>query len=90
MNTGSGWDEWDQYTYNSKSGEMYHAFTQSKKRLGEKWRTSNYAMHTGSIYGLPTKILASLISLFCAFLPISGFLIWWGRKRKKKGLKFYI
>jgi len=81
-NSGSGWDEWDEYAYNSKSGEMYHALTQSQKKLGEKWRTSNYSIHTGSIYGLPTKILATLISLFCAFLPVSGFLIWWGRKKK--------
>ncbi|MGF1635626.1 MAG: hypothetical protein ACFCUU_01035, partial [Cyclobacteriaceae bacterium] len=28
------------------------------------------------------KILASLVSLFCAFLPISGLIIWYGRKKK--------
>ena len=82
-NTGSGWDEWNEYLYNSRNGRLYYSMTQSQKKLGEKWRTSNYAMHTGSIYGWPSKVLASLISLFCAFLPVSGFLIWWGRKRKK-------
>lgn len=81
-NTGSGWDEWDEYLYNSKSAKVYYSQTQQQKQLGEKWRTSNYAIHTGSIYGLPTKILASFIALFCAFLPLSGFLIWWGRKKK--------
>lgn len=81
-NTGSGWDEWDEYLYNSKSGKAYYSMTQSQKKLGEKWRTSNYAIHTGSIYGWPTKVLATLIALFCAFLPISGLLIWWGRKNK--------
>ncbi|RKR81959.1 putative iron-regulated membrane protein [Mucilaginibacter gracilis] len=81
-NTGSGWDEWDEYLYNSQNGRLYYSQTQAQKQLGEKWRTSNYALHTGSIYGLPTKILATFIALFCAFLPISGFLIWLGRRKK--------
>lgn len=80
----SGWDESDSYTFNSKTGENYFKVTHNEKTLGAKWRNSNYAIHTGSIYGLPTKILASLVSLFCALLPVSGFLIWWGRNKKSK------
>ncbi|NHA02559.1 PepSY domain-containing protein [Mucilaginibacter sp. HC2] len=81
-NTGSGWDEWDEYLYNSRNGRLYYTLTQSQKQLGEKWRTSNYAMHTGSIYGVPTKVLATIIALFWALMPVSGFLIWWGRRKK--------
>lgn len=80
----SGWDESDVYNYNSRTAENYYTVKHQDKTLGAKWRNSNYAIHTGSIYGLPTKILASFISLFCAFLPVSGFLIWWGRNNKKK------
>jgi len=80
----SGWDESDSYTFNSQTGENYFKVSHNEKTLGAKWRNSNYAIHTGSIYGLPTKILASLVSLFCALLPVSGFLIWWGRNKKSK------
>ncbi|MCC9016820.1 PepSY-associated TM helix domain-containing protein [Flavobacterium lipolyticum] len=80
----SGWDESDSYTYNSLSAENYFTVTQNDKTLGAKWRNSNYAIHTGSIYGFPTKVLATFISLFCALLPVSGFLIWWGRNKKKR------
>jgi uncharacterized iron-regulated membrane protein len=73
-NTGSGWDEWDEYLYNSENGKAYYSMTQSQKKLGEKWRTSNYAIHTGSIYGWPTKVLATFIALFCAFCRYRGFL----------------
>ncbi|MFZ4861773.1 PepSY-associated TM helix domain-containing protein [Sphingobacterium sp. Mn56C] len=45
---------------------------------------SNYALHTGFIGGMPTKILYFSASLICASLPITGFYIWWGKKRKKK------
>ncbi|HAA23579.1 MAG TPA: sulfite reductase, partial [Cytophagales bacterium] len=44
----------------------------------------NYDIHVGAIGGLPTKILAFLISLTIATLPVTGTLLWMGRLRKKK------
>ena len=61
-----------------------------KKRLykdesrGMKVRRLVYPIHTGSIYGWPTKLLACGSVLFAASLPVTGLLIWLGRKRKKK------
>lgn len=43
----------------------------------------NYDIHTGSIAGLPGKIIVFLASLIAASLPVSGFMIWWGRRAKK-------
>jgi uncharacterized iron-regulated membrane protein len=42
----------------------------------------NYDFHTGSILGLPGKILAFLVSLAIASLPITGILMYYGRKNK--------
>lgn len=80
----SGWDESDNYFYHPQTGRLYHAVTHNQKTTAAKWRNSNYAIHVGSIYGLPTKILATFIALFCASLPVTGFYIWWGRRKKKK------
>ncbi|WP_276373644.1 PepSY-associated TM helix domain-containing protein [Chryseolinea sp. H1M3-3] len=44
----------------------------------------NYDIHTGAVLGLPGKMLAFFASLIVASLPITGFYIWWGRKRKEK------
>ncbi|MDJ1486156.1 PepSY domain-containing protein [Cytophagaceae bacterium YF14B1] len=63
---------------------MFHQRRQEDKTLGAKWRNSNYAIHTGSIYGLPTKLLATLAALFLASLPVTGFLIWKGRNKKTR------
>lgn len=82
----SGWDESDNYNYHPVTGEMYFATTHDEKTLGAKWRNSNYAIHVGSIYGWPTKVLATLIALFCASLPVTGFYIWWGRRKKGRRL----
>ena len=79
----SGWQESDEYTYHPETGQLHWQRRQEDKLLGEKWRNSNYPIHVGSIYGLPTKLLASFVALFCASLPVTGFMIWWGRKKKK-------
>ena len=83
----SGWEESDQYAYHPTTGQLHWQKKQEEKLLGEKWRNSNYAIHVGSIYGLPTKILACFTALFCASLPVTGFLIWLGRRKKKKKQK---
>ncbi|MEM8567290.1 MAG: PepSY-associated TM helix domain-containing protein [Bacteroidota bacterium] len=83
----SWWSTSDYYHYHPKTGKQYESFRHDEKLLSEKWRHSNYEMHVGSIYGLPTKIIAFICALFCAFLPISGFLIWWERRKKKKAYK---
>lgn len=79
----SGWDLWDSYTYDAKNGKMKSKLVHEDKSTGEKWRNSNYAWHIGSIFGWPTKILASIISIICASLPITGFLLWYGRNNNK-------
>ena len=78
----SWWSTIDYYHYDPKTGKQYESFTHDEKLLSEKWRHSNYQMHVGSIYGLPTKIIAFICALFFAILPVSGFLIWWGRRKK--------
>jgi uncharacterized iron-regulated membrane protein len=80
----SGWDESDMYYYQAATGEAFFARTQADKSLGEKWRNSNYAIHVGNIYGLPTKLLACFAALFGASLPVTGFLIWRGKQKKAR------
>lgn len=52
--------------------------------LGTQIRKMNKPIHTGSILGWPTKIIAFLTALTTASLPITGFLIWFRRGKKKK------
>ncbi|MFC5683394.1 PepSY-associated TM helix domain-containing protein [Flavobacterium sp. MAHUQ-51] len=67
----------DRYTGANIQTKPYESFSQ-----GDKLRRIIYPIHTGSIYGLPTKIIAFLVCLVAATAPITGFIIWWGRKRK--------
>lgn len=71
--------QFDQHT-----AKLLKTTTYDDKNNGEKFRFINYDIHVGSILGIPGKILAFIASLVSASLPITGFLIWWGRNKKKK------
>jgi uncharacterized iron-regulated membrane protein len=43
-----------------------------------------YDIHIGAILGIPGKILVFLASLIAASLPVTGFLMWRSRNKKKK------
>lgn len=68
----------DQYT-----GKLLRERLHDDKNFGEKLITANYDIHVGAILGITGKIIAFIASFICGMLPITGFLIWWGRKNKK-------
>lgn len=69
----------DQYT-----GKLLSQRDHSAKNFGEKLITANYDIHVGAILGIPGKILAFIACFICGMLPVTGFLIWYGRNFKKK------
>ncbi|HVI48847.1 MAG TPA: PepSY-associated TM helix domain-containing protein [Chitinophaga sp.] len=74
--------QFDQYT-----GKLLGRRNDSHKNRGEKLIEMNYDIHVGAIGGLPGKIIAFIVSIICASLPVTGFYIWWGKKKKKSFAK---
>ncbi|WP_316820255.1 PepSY-associated TM helix domain-containing protein [Pedobacter gandavensis] len=73
---------YDQYSL--KEMEVSHSYGKLKNAsVADKITRMNYDIHIGAIAGLPGKIIAFLASLIAASLPITGFIIWYGRKKKK-------
>ncbi|WP_406827034.1 PepSY-associated TM helix domain-containing protein [Pedobacter sp. KACC 23697] len=77
----------DQHTLKEFKPEGVYSIAYEKAGFGGKLRKMNYDIHVGSILGFPGKVMAFLASLIGASLPITGFLIWYGRKFKKKTTK---
>lgn len=75
----------DQYTMQRLPASGTYDGKFAEARPADKLARMNYDIHVGAIGGLPTKIIAFLASLTIASLPITGFLVWRGRRRKKKG-----
>lgn len=75
----------DRYTLEEKQGGGAFSRTRyTDASFADKGDRMNYDIHVGQIWGLPTKILAFFGSLITASLPVTGFLIWWGRRKKGK------
>lgn len=73
----------DQYTLEEIAVTHPYGRFENASRA-DKLMRMNYDVHVGAIGGLTTKILAFFASLVAASLPVTGFIIWWGRRKKKK------
>lgn len=71
----------DQFT-----GKLLSRQNFKDKNNGEKLIQMNYDIHVGVVLGLPGKILAFIGSFIAASLPITGLIIWLGRKKKAKSV----
>lgn len=70
--------------FDEHSGKILFSRPHEDKPMAERATDATYDLHVGAFFGMPGKILAFIMSLFCASLPVTGFMIWWGRRNKKK------
>lgn len=60
--------EWGRYEKSTRAGKLQRMY---------------YDIHIGAILGFPGRILAFLAALIAASLPVTGFLMWRSRNKKK-------
>lgn len=70
----------DQYSGSVLRQDHYDNYT-----AYDKVARANYSLHTGNMpsLGIGSKIIYFLASLIAASLPVTGFLVWIGKKKKK-------
>jgi uncharacterized iron-regulated membrane protein len=78
----SGWLTWSELKFDQYSGKLLHSDLFADKDTRKRFVNSTYDIHVGKIYGWPTMILAELVCLLCAMLPITGFLMWRGKRKR--------
>jgi len=69
----------DQY-----SGRVAGQLAFADRNLGARVRSSFKPIHTGSIWGTPSKIIAFIVCLLGVTFPITGVIMWINRTRKSK------
>lgn len=69
----------DQY-----SGAVKGTLAFEQRNAGQRAKSYVKPLHTGSIGGLPTKIIAFVVCLLGVSFPVTGVLLWLNRTRKKK------
>ncbi|RYY21524.1 MAG: PepSY domain-containing protein [Chitinophagaceae bacterium] len=80
----SDYYHYDQYTARELPATGSYAGKFSDAAVADKIVRMNYDIHVGAVLGLPGKIMAFCASLIAASLPVTGFYIWWGRRRKNR------
>ncbi|WP_394675353.1 PepSY-associated TM helix domain-containing protein [uncultured Chryseobacterium sp.] len=71
--------------YDSYTGKEIHVDQKYLKH--EKTENIIWQLHMGQWWGQAGKLSTFLAGIIATSLPITGFLIWWGRRRKKPGSK---
>ncbi|KXX71107.1 PepSY domain-containing protein [Flammeovirga sp. SJP92] len=80
------WRYFDQHTLEEFSVNDYRG-RYKDTTLTDKIIRLNYDIHTGGILGLAGKFIMFFVSLIASSLPVTGFLLWRGRKKKKKTVR---
>ncbi|SEN00369.1 Uncharacterized iron-regulated membrane protein [Chryseobacterium taichungense] len=75
-----------QLAFDKYSGKLLMNTSHQQLNNAEKYANANYDVHTGSYFGIFGKIIWFIAGLICTSLPVTGFLIWLGKK-KKKGIR---
>lgn len=73
----------DTYYIDQYSGSMAGVQLFAAKSLGQRVRAYVKPVHTGSVYGLPTKIISFIVCLLSLVFPVTGVIMWLNRTRKK-------
>lgn len=73
----------DNLFYDQYDGKLVKNKPFSSMSAGSKFKMSNLNFHTGRSFGIVGQWAVFFASLICASLPITGFLIWWNKRKVK-------
>jgi len=72
------------FFFDEPTGKLLRSKLYEDNTTADWYEATNYDLHTGRLFGYTSKILWSLASLIGASLPITGFIIWWKKRRKSR------
>ena len=76
----------NQLSLDAQSGAAKQHKRYDQQAFGDQLLTSIYALHVGSYFGLPGRILMFLASLSMPLFAITGWLLYLDRRRKKRAM----
>ncbi|MGE6386545.1 PepSY domain-containing protein [Pseudomonas sp. NPDC078416] len=77
----------NQITLDPADGSLKAVSRYSEKSLGSQLLISNYALHTGSYFGLIGRIVVTVAALLMPLFFITGWLLYLDRRRKKREIR---
>lgn len=72
------------FTFDPATTRLLDAKRHDRMTFSQRFWKSDYELHTGRMLGFFGKCLAFGAGLVAASLPVTGFLIWWRKRKKNK------
>jgi len=82
--SGSSENKSDAYFIDQYSGAVLGRLMFADKNLGQRIRSYVKPIHTGELFGMPTKILNFILALLTFSFPVTGVIMWLNRIRKRE------
>ena len=73
--------------FDKYSGKLLSSLSFDDLNRGEKLLRMNYDIHVGAVFGLFGKVIAFFVALLAASMPVTGFFIWWYRRRGRNKIR---
>ena len=77
----------DELTIDGESGEVVSFVPYGQRTLGQDMVTSIFELHRGAYFGLPGRIALTVSSLVMPLFTVTGFLLYFARRRRKRALR---
>lgn len=74
----------DQVIVNAYTGALLEKTIFAELTLGQQLASQIKPLHLGTVYGLFSKVLYGIACLLATSLPVTGFIIWYHKLKKKK------
>lgn len=87
LRTGAHESASDSYYIDQYSGQIIGKLQFKDRNLGQRIRSTFKPVHVGSIYGLPSKIIAFLVCVLGVTFPVTGIIMWLNRLKKNRSKK---
>ncbi len=72
------------YHFDQYSGRLIKRVRYEDRSRGQQVRSAFKPVHTGAVWGWPSKIIAALACAVGTTMPLTGTILWWNRTRKKR------
>ena len=81
-----GYRKQNTYYFDSTSGRLLRYKLYRDFNSADVVEAANYDLHTGQMFGLLGKVVACIVSLISASLPVTGFIMWMKKKGNDRSL----
>lgn len=74
------------WTYvDMQTGKVFAQRHDAGETAGDAFFVWQYALHSGQAFGLVGRLIVTLAGIVTAYLCMSGYLLWWRRRRSNQG-----